>query len=45
MVVLIIKMFGTDFCFACISTWENNEILILVVKDAPSKTLHKQYEK
>ena len=37
------KMFGRPFSFACISTWENDKILICFSKDAPLKALQKLY--
>ncbi len=37
-------MFGKLFCFACISAWENDKILIFFSKDAPSKAIQKLYE-
>ena len=37
-------MFETHFCFAYISAWENDKILIFLLKDAPWKALQKLYK-
>jgi hypothetical protein len=40
----ILKMFGRPFCFAYISTGENENILIFPPKDVPLKALQKLYK-
>jgi hypothetical protein len=40
----VIKMFERLFCFAYISAWENDKILIFLLKDAPWKALQKLYK-
>ncbi len=37
----MLRMFERHFCFAYISTWENDTILNSFLKDVPSKALQK----
>jgi hypothetical protein len=41
---IILKMFGRLFCFAHISTGENDKILNLFLKDLSSEALQKPHE-